>query len=454
MFRALIFVALAGYASSTSRVALVSVTVNPDAAACLVPEALIPVPSGTSNETLLSTIDGWVTSMCSTKPCSNDTIAAVVKNITTSCASDAIISSAVLENIHNAQYVYPTVRKIMCSKDAGTNCVTSTLANIQTFMGSASRTIANLSDSNFGTLIATAGSFIDQLESNVKTTRRRRSIRFGIRSANETQTVQTTAEPSWVQIIQNDLPGSVDSTFPRLTEMCNINTTRTSAANETKAAVTGVLDNSATGLGAMLSALAMIVIAVSLETDATRYRWDPIARTCLQPAQLLPIMIGAGNGPESAIGYLDTWLGNMCSAPACSDDTLTAVLSSLTTGCSDEFGLSSSRVQQTIATVKAGYKTVRKVACLNERDSSSSGGINCVTGTLRNIEMLIGTMNLNATNILSIANLVKKGFPSSVVCTSCMKGAFTLMNQTMPGSFSASDIEYATDLCGPSFVGE
>ncbi|KAG5734906.1 hypothetical protein E4T56_gene13910 [Termitomyces sp. T112] len=176
---------------------------------------------------------------------------------------------------------------------------------------------------------------------------------------------------------------------------------------------------------------------------------DPAAHTCLKPAQLLTVMIGAGNGPESVIGYLDTWLESMCGAPACSDDTLIAVLSNLTTSCSDEFGLSSSRIQQTIATVKAGYKTVREVACLKD---SNSGGINCVTGTLRNVEVLTGTMNLNVTDIRSIANLVKEGFPSSVVCTDCMKGAFTLMNQTMPGSFSTSDIKRATELCGASFV--
>lgn len=93
---------------------------------------------------------------------------------------------------------------------------------------------------------------------------------------------------------------------------------------------------------------------------------DPAARTCLKPAQLLLVMVGAGDGPESVVGYLDTWLGSMCSAPACSDDTLTSVLQNLTASCSDEFGLSSSRVQQMISTVTAGYQTVRKVACLEE----------------------------------------------------------------------------------------
>ncbi|KAG6915760.1 hypothetical protein DXG01_009997 [Tephrocybe rancida] len=175
------------------------------------------------------------------------------------------------------------------------------------------------------------------------------------------------------------------------------------------------------------------------------------AQTCLKPAQLLPVLIGAGNGPESVIGYMDTWLGSMCGAPACSDDTLYLVLNNLTRDCSDEFGLGGTapEMQKTIATLQAGYKTARKVACLKD---TNSGGINCVTGSLRNIETLTGALNLNDTNILSIASYVKKGFPKSVVCTNCIKAAYSLIVQALPGSFSDSDTKSATKLCGAAFA--
>ncbi|KAG6808445.1 hypothetical protein H0H93_016917, partial [Arthromyces matolae] len=83
---------------------------------------------------------------------------------------------------------------------------------------------------------------------------------------------------------------------------------------------------------------------------------------------------------------------------------------------------------------------------------SNSEDINCVTGTLRNVEALTGSLSLNDSNLASIANYVQKGFPASVICTNCMKGAYTLLNQSLPGSFSASDTKYATDLCGAAFA--
>ncbi|KAG6828509.1 hypothetical protein H0H87_001755, partial [Tephrocybe sp. NHM501043] len=177
------------------------------------------------------------------------------------------------------------------------------------------------------------------------------------------------------------------------------------------------------------------------------------ASTCLKPAQLLPVLVGAGNGPDSVIRYLDTWLGSMCGAPACSDVTLYGVLNNLTRDCSAEFGLggTAAQMQQTITALKTGYKTARNVACLKD---TNSDGVNCLTGTLRNIESLTGPLNMNDTNIASIASYIKKGFPKTVICTDCMKGAFSLISQALPGSFSGSDKAYVTDLCGASFAGE
>jgi len=170
---------------------------------------------------------------------------------------------------------------------------------------------------------------------------------------------------------------------------------------------------------------------------------NPEVGACLKPALLLPILVGAGNGPESVIGYVDAWLGSMCGSPACSDGTLNAVVANVTKGCSAEFGLG--QAQQTLDFVK-NYQTARKVACLKD------GQVNCVTGSLRNVESVTGAMSLQENNIVAIVKAAKKGFPSSVICTNCMKGAYTIINKALPGSFSASDTKYATDMCGASFV--
>ncbi|GLB40524.1 hypothetical protein LshimejAT787_0803950 [Lyophyllum shimeji] len=290
MFCALILVALAGYVSAQlsagCKTALLAISANPDAAACLTPNALLPALSGAQNTTLLSTIDTWVTNMCSASPCSDSTISAVVKNVTTGCAGDASVSSALLENIHSAQYVYPTVRKIMCLKDSGKNCITKTLSNVQAFMANGgNKPLTNLSDSNFGALIASAGSFVGKLESNAKSppsVKPRRFVRFGVRSTNQTQTVPTPApQPtsslpsnmtcttcikSMAQIINDDFPGSVDSMFPGLAELCSLNLTNTTKTPTTAASVHNSASGSASGayFGAFTGALVMTVFAVSL----------------------------------------------------------------------------------------------------------------------------------------------------------------------------------------------
>ncbi|KAF8072044.1 hypothetical protein FPV67DRAFT_915738 [Lyophyllum atratum] len=165
---------------------------------------------------------------------------------------------------------------------------------------------------------------------------------------------------------------------------------------------------------------------------------------CLKPALLLPILVGVGNGPESVIGYMDTWLASMCGSPACSDNALNAVVTNITKGCSVEFGLGP--VQETLEFVKTNYRTARRVACLKD------GQVNCVTGTLRNVEALTGTMNLNEKNIVAIVKATKAGLPSKLLCTNCMKGAYVMISTNVRDAFTASDTKFITDTCGPAFV--
>ncbi|KAG5645544.1 hypothetical protein DXG03_005819 [Asterophora parasitica] len=165
---------------------------------------------------------------------------------------------------------------------------------------------------------------------------------------------------------------------------------------------------------------------------------------CLAPSLLVPILVGLGNGPDSVIGYTDAWLKAMCGAPACSEYTLNTVVSKVNGGCSAEFGVASA--QATLDFVKKGYKTARKVACLKD------GEVNCVVGSLRNIEAMTGTMNLQDNNIAKIGKAAKKGLPANVLCTNCLKGAYSIINAELPGTFNDADTKYASDTCGADFV--
>ncbi|RDB26158.1 hypothetical protein Hypma_006877 [Hypsizygus marmoreus] len=250
MFRAFVVVALAGYVaaqiSTSCQTALLAVASNPDAAACLSPKALIPAISG-QNTYLIDTVDNWLTSMCAGSPCSDDTLSAVVKNVTTGCASDGSVSSALLESVHSVQFIYPTARKILCLRDANKNCITSTLTSVQAYLGK-STILANTSDSSIGSLISNAGSFLQKLEAyNKPSNNTRRFVKFGrsttpsdIQALPGTNVDLGLADPALTRltlpanltctncikaaanIVNEDFPGSMQSMFPGLGELCGI----------------------------------------------------------------------------------------------------------------------------------------------------------------------------------------------------------------------------------------
>jgi hypothetical protein len=77
----------------------------------------------------------------------------------------------------------------------------------------------------------------------------------------------------------------------------------------------------------------------------------------------------------------------------------------------------------------------------------------CITQTLTSLQTLIGTLNLNQNNVVAIAGSRQKGFPSNIICSNCMKGAFSITNAELPGEISQSDMDNAKSTCGDSFVG-
>jgi hypothetical protein len=80
--------------------------------------------------------------------------------------------------------------------------------------------------------------------------------------------------------------------------------------------------------------------------------------TALEP------VIQAANSNTSIVAPLNTWLGYMCNASPCSNATIAAVVTNLTTGCSTDFNISSDPTL--ITTVQSLYPTIRKILCLKE----------------------------------------------------------------------------------------
>jgi hypothetical protein len=149
------FAAAAGLASAQSLStdctnSLKGLLTSPEAA-CLNPSALLSFFVG-SAQSVPDTVNNWLTGLCSTGSCSNETLANVVTNITSGCASDFNVAGGVPETVTQiVQEVYPTARSIACLKDVPTNqlCVSETLTSLETLVGKLSFSDLNVA-SAFG----------------------------------------------------------------------------------------------------------------------------------------------------------------------------------------------------------------------------------------------------------------------------------------------------------------
>ena len=93
---------------------------------------------------------------------------------------------------------------------------------------------------------------------------------------------------------------------------------------------------------------------------------NPEASACLSLGSLTSLVTSQD---ESIIGPISDWLGNVCGAAACSNDTLSAITTNVTQGCSQElgmYGLSASDAQDIIPIIQSYYPTVREALCLQE----------------------------------------------------------------------------------------
>jgi len=165
---------------------------------------------------------------------------------------------------------------------------------------------------------------------------------------------------------------------------------------------------------------------------------------CLSPSSLLSFATVSAN--TSVIDPINTWLSNVCSIPACSNSTIAAVVTNLTTACSAElsaFGFTSNDTATLISTVQEAYPTVRDVACLKD------GSTNCVTETLTNVQSVIGTLSL--TNLEALMVSTNISLPSNVTCTNCTKAAYNTINTGFPGLLDSENSTLQSK-CGSSFT--
>ncbi|KAF8897059.1 hypothetical protein CPB84DRAFT_1781457 [Gymnopilus junonius] len=198
-------------------------------------------------------------------------------------------------------------------------------------------------------------------------------------------------------------------------------------------------------LAALLAYASAQSISSACTNALTGIATNPDAAACLSPGSLVPIIAGGANA--SIVSPINNWLTSLCSAPACSNDTIAAVVQNITSGCSNELsglGLTSSMVPSITGIIEQYYPTARQVVCLKD------GNTNCVTQTLTNIQNVVGPLTLN--NIVQIAsNATTTTLPSNVTCTNCVKAAYNIINSAIP-SLTSDSAPAVQSECGASFT--
>jgi len=100
---------------------LTSIATSSDAQ-CLNAAGLVPIFLNASADTVVPSINTWLTGMCSRSACSNQTLATLVTNVTNGCSSDLSPLGLDVQDITTTvQRFYPTVRQILCLYDNSTN---------------------------------------------------------------------------------------------------------------------------------------------------------------------------------------------------------------------------------------------------------------------------------------------------------------------------------------------
>ncbi|KAJ4483285.1 hypothetical protein J3R30DRAFT_1757990 [Lentinula aciculospora] len=173
---------------------------------------------------------------------------------------------------------------------------------------------------------------------------------------------------------------------------------------------------------------------------------------CLNPSALLSFVVGSNSG--SIPSTVNTWLTGICSSGSCTNQSISNVVTNLTSGCSSELsslGISTSSIQsEVISIAQEFYPTVRQVACLEDDTSNQL----CAVETLNNLQSVVGQLNVTDLSVLNLFADAEKLFANGVqdiACTDCMKESFSIAKANFPSLVSQAEPD-AQALCGASFL--
>ncbi|KAJ7680451.1 hypothetical protein DFH06DRAFT_1163081 [Mycena polygramma] len=196
-----------------------------------------------------------------------------------------------------------------------------------------------------------------------------------------------------------------------------------------------------------VSSVSAVSLSSACQSALTQIAVNPDANACLSSSSLASLALATND--SSIITPVDNWLKSMCALPPCSNSTLSAVVTNITTGCSAELsasGSSGATASTILPLVEQYYATVRKVVCLTD------SGTNCITQTLTNIQSMLGTLSIgNIGGVIGNAITSNASLPANISCSNCVKEAYNVLN----GDFPSTAASLSSDLnseCGSSFT--
>ncbi|KAH7913919.1 hypothetical protein BJ138DRAFT_1001353 [Hygrophoropsis aurantiaca] len=173
--------------------------------------------------------------------------------------------------------------------------------------------------------------------------------------------------------------------------------------------------------------------------------------SCLNLNALVQLAL-SNSSSTSVIPTINTWATGLCSTGACTNQTLSDVVTNITTACSTELqsiGASTTNTGALISAVQQAYPTVRQIACLKDTSTSTL----CLTETLTGIQSATTTLSL--TNIVGLITKVMSGqtvsIPQNVTCSDCSKAAYTIAAQNFP-SLVSGEQSSVSSTCGADFT--
>jgi len=205
------------------------------------------------------------------------------------------------------------------------------------------------------------------------------------------------------------------------------------------------------------AAAAGLASAQSLSTSCTNSLKGLLASPeagCLNPSALLSFFVGSA---QSVPDTVNSWLTGLCSTGSCSNDTLAAVVTNITSGCASDFGIAAAGgVPETVTQiVQEVYPTARSIMCLQDDTTQQL----CVTETLNNVQAIVGKLSFSDLNVATafsdFQNILVGA--KNLACTGCTNAAFALASQlSLVSQFPAAEQQVADQIdaiCGANFIG-